>query len=71
MRRHRTVNRYVAGALTIAIAGVTIGALVAAHIAITGHGAPLDGWGSAAAAALIIVGLICAALAALTMPRRS
>jgi hypothetical protein len=67
--RRRTVNRYVADALTLAIIGVTIGALSAVHVVITGHSGPLDGWGAAGAATLIVVGVIGAVLAALTMPR--
>ncbi|QZQ53831.1 hypothetical protein KZI27_10670 [Curtobacterium sp. TC1] len=43
-RRRRAINRYVAGALSIAIAGVTTGALVAVNIAVTGSHAALDGW---------------------------
>lgn len=70
-RRRPAVNRYVAGALTVAIAGVTIGALVTARVVITGHHDAIDGWGSAGAVTLIVVGLVAAALAALTMPRRS
>lgn len=70
-RRRPTVNRYVAAALAIAILGVTIGALIATHVVLTGHPNAMDGWGTAGTAALILAGLTAAALAALTLPRRS